>query len=101
METCNACGKPNRDGRFRACEKCREGWRLDKGLSYQKKTVPIEQYKEAIADARAEAFKAGQIAMRERAAGLQEIECSCGQDGCLPVARAKAIRALAIEEPQS
>lgn len=48
METCNACGKLKRDPRYRACEKCRAGWRVDKGLTYQKKTVPIEQHRRAI-----------------------------------------------------
>lgn len=44
MKTCNACGKPNGDERYKACEKCRAGWRLDKGLTYQKKTITMEEH---------------------------------------------------------
>ena len=44
MEICNACRKPKRDPRYKACETCREGWRLDKG----RKTIPIEEHEMAL-----------------------------------------------------
>jgi len=59
MTTCNACGKPKRDQKYKACEKCREGWRLDKGLSYQKKTVSILDLEEKLREAYANGYREG------------------------------------------
>lgn len=116
MESCNNCKGPKRDPRYRACAKCREGWRLDKGLSYQKKTVPVESYQKAIKAAHADGFKAGQEAMCERAAAFYENHAprlkGKGEDGYKMVHRdlvllpseqatADAIRNLPIEQPES
>jgi hypothetical protein len=51
MAICNACGKPKSDDRFKACAKCRAGWRLDEGLSYQRRIVSIEQHTAALSAA--------------------------------------------------
>jgi hypothetical protein len=54
---------------------------------------------EAISIARAEGFKAGQEAMRERAASLPPYNTPLGNGQILSVSNADLIRALPIEEP--